>query len=48
MKRIQDLLAEQIENGEFWDELRVENLWIHVVRGLIKEGAVHETEKIVR
>jgi DNA-binding transcriptional ArsR family regulator len=40
MKTIQDLRAEQIENGELWDELRVENLWIHVVRGLIKDKVI--------
>jgi DNA-binding transcriptional regulator YhcF (GntR family) len=40
MKRIQDLRSEQIENGELWDELKVENLWIHIVRGLIKDKVI--------
>lgn len=40
MKTIQDLRADQIESGELWDELRVENLWIHIVRGLIKDKVI--------
>lgn len=40
MKSIQAYRADQIENGELWDELRVENLWIHVVRGLIKDKVI--------
>ena len=37
MNDIQELRAGQIENGELWEELRVENLWIHIVRGMIKD-----------
>jgi biotin operon repressor len=40
VKTIQDLRAEQIENGEIWDELRVENLWIHVVRGMVTDNVI--------
>ena len=40
MKSIQDLRTEQVQNGELWDELRVDNLWIHVVRGLIKDKVI--------
>lgn len=42
MKSIQEYRAEQIENGELWDELKVDSLWIHVVRGQIRGRVIAE------
>lgn len=37
---LHDIRSKQIEQGELWDELRVEHMWIHLVRGLIKNGEI--------
>ena len=34
--------AQQITQGELWEELRVEHLWFHVVRGMILRGQIKE------
>ena len=40
MKSIQDLRADHIENRELWDELSVEHLWIHLVRGMVRDNVI--------
>jgi DNA-binding transcriptional regulator YhcF (GntR family) len=40
MDDLQDIRAGQIEQGQLWDELRVEHMWIHLVRGLVKDGEI--------
>jgi DNA-binding transcriptional ArsR family regulator len=40
MTDLTELRADQIGQGDLWDELRVKHLWIHVVRGLIQEGEI--------
>ena len=40
MTSLRDLRTQQIENGELWEELRVENMWVHLVRGMIKDKVI--------
>lgn len=40
MGDIQELRAEQIKQGHLWDDLRVEHMWIHLVRGMVKDGEI--------
>lgn len=39
-KELIDSRALQIEQGELWNELKVQHLWIHVVRGKIHDGEI--------
>ena len=40
MTSIQDWRANQIEQGELWGEIKVEHTWIHLVRGMVKDGEI--------
>lgn len=40
MGDIQELRTEQIKQGHLWDDLRVEHMWIHLVRGMVKDGEI--------
>lgn len=39
-KNLQDLRASQVAQGELWEDLRVDHLWVHVVRGMIKDAMI--------
>lgn len=35
-----DIRAKQIEQGDLWDELQVDHMWIHLVRGMVRSGEI--------
>jgi hypothetical protein len=39
---IKDFRLAQIEQGELWDELKVEGLWVHVTNGIVTKGLLAE------
>lgn len=45
-RTIHEHRADQIEQGELWDELRVEHHWFHIVRGMIFRGAIREMDTV--
>ena len=40
VKNLNELRASQIEHGKAWDELRVDHLWVHLLRGMIRGGGI--------
>lgn len=42
MSDIEDFRTSQVEQGELWEELRVEHLFFHVVSGMIHRGMLKE------
>lgn len=42
MTDIEDVRARQIEQGELWEELSLDTLWFHVMRGQIYRGVIKE------
>lgn len=39
---IRDFRTLQIEQGELWDELKVEGMWVHVTNGIVTKGLLAE------
>jgi len=37
---LNELRADQIEQGHLWGELQVDHMWIHLVRGMVRTGEI--------